>query len=57
MSDMSDGTVTLKLEGLSTSMAQEFVGCEPPYSNPAGPSGCWHLASTLCICACHGRRR
>ena len=52
---MKDSTVTLNLEGLSGTALQEFVGCDPPPSNLTGPSGCWHLASTLCICDCHAR--
>ncbi len=29
----------------------KFVGCDPPPSNQS--AGCWHLATSSCICDCH----
>ncbi len=54
---MKDNTLSLNLGGSSSSTAQGFVGCDPSYGNPTGRSGCWHLSSTDCVCACHAQRQ
>lgn len=30
-----------------------FTGCQPPFGSAANTAGCWHLATTECVCPCH----